>query len=161
MDNDWIKQSLAGFDTVWQRVAGDHGPPHEEVYSEENVLRKLIHSEICAARQASSLARMFQGDGRAILLRHAADAKRHIRRLRAEYFIHTGICPDRDSDCQEPCGKLASLRAALFQTNERADMYTQAAKQTESAELRQMYETFACDAMRHAREIRALLIESF
>ena len=161
MDDDLIKDSLTGFDDVWKRVTGGQTPPQEAVYSEESTLSDLIHSEVCAARYAAALARMFQGDSRAVLQRHAADAKRHARRLRAEYFIRTGVTLGPADNCQGVSGKLASLRTALLQADERTTQYEQAAERTDSPELRQVYQTFAADARRHTQETRALLIESF
>ena len=162
MDENLIKDSLTGFDAVWTRVTGmGQTPPAETVYSEDETLKQLIYDEICAAQCAAALARMFQGDGRAVLLRHAADAKRRSRRLRAEYFIRTGLTCEPPDNCRGASGKLASLRAALLQANQRAERYAQAAERSDSPELRQVYRTFAADAIQHAQETRALLIDSF
>ena len=162
MDESFIKESLTGFDAVWKRVTGGHETADKaEVYSEEDILKELIQDENCAAQYASSLARMFQGDGRAVLLRHAADAKRHSRRLRAEYFIRTGVSYSQENNCQGVSGKLSSLRQALLQAGLRAEKYDFAAEHTSSLELRQAYQAFAADTRRCAQETRALLIESF
>lgn len=160
MDDDLIKDSLTGFDDVWKRVTGSSAPL-SEAYSEETMLRELIHSETCAAQYAAALARMFQGDGRAVLVRHAADAKRHGRRLRAEYYIRTGVSPAPMDNCQGVSGKLASLRSALLDADALAERYDHAGSHTDSEELRQVYQTFAADARRRAQETRALLIENF
>lgn len=160
--DEMIKDSLDGFDSVWQRVTGRADTTQQpHTYSQEDALLGLIHDETCAAFYASSLARMFQGDGRTLLLRHAADAKRHLRRLRAEYFITTGVTSGTNEDCRSVTGKLASLRSAFLQAAELAERYEACAGQSENAELREVFTAFAADERRHAQEIRALLIESF
>ena len=163
MDNDLIKESLKDFDGVWQRVTGTAPrlPPHPEPWSEEDSLREMIREEDCAAQYAASLARLFQSDSRAVLMRHAGEAKRHARRLRAEYFIRTGLTAPQTYGCQGVTGKLASLRDALLQEDRRAAMYDSAAEHTERAELRHLYKLFAGDARRHGRESRGLLVECF
>ncbi len=161
MDNI-IKESLTGFEDVWQRVTGRDTPqPPESAYSQEDSLLLLIHEEICAAAGATALARMFQGDGRALLLRHAADAKRHLRRLRAEYFITTGLTAASNGDCRAVGGKLASLRDAFLAAGQLAGRYEMAAGQTDCPELAEAFGAFAADERRRAQELRALLIDSF
>lgn len=164
--DEMINESLAGFDSVWQRVTGKNdceaeNCPAAGTYSEEDTLLGLIHDETCAAFQSTALARMFQGDGRATLMRHANQAKRHLRRLRAEYFIATGITGGSNEDCRAVNGKLASLRSLFLQAGELAERYEKAADQTESEALREVFLTFAADERHRAQEIRALLIESF
>lgn len=158
-----IKESLEGFDGVWQRVTGRDGPPADRTgaYDEEDALLRLIHQEACAAVYAGSLAKMLQGDGRALLLRHAAEAKRHLRRLRAEYFIATGVADGGNEDCRSVTGKLASLRTAFLQAEELAAQYDSAAAHTSCPALREVFAAFADETRRRARETRSLLIESF
>ncbi len=164
MDDNRIKDSLAGFNAVWRRVTGtEEARPdgRTPLYDEEDALARFIRDELCAASHTASLARMFQGSRRAVLLRHAAEASRHARHLRAEYFIRTGAMPEPGGGCRRANGKLASLRAILLQDRRMADGYENAAYAAGSAELRQLYQTFAADARRQAQEIRILLIESF
>ena len=166
--DEMIKDSLEGFDTLWQRVTGRDAAqaepdavPDKRTYSQEDTLLGLIHDETCAALGASSLARMLQGDGRAVFLRHAADAKRHLRRLRAEYFITTGVTGGSNEDCRNTAGKLAAMRALFLQAEELAGRYEKAAEMADSAQLREVYLAFAEDVHRRAQETRSLLIESF
>ena len=163
--DEMINESLAGFDSVWQRVTAKHDCPLEScpaagTYSEEDTLLGLIHDETCAAVQSTALARMFQSDGRAMLTGHANQAKRHLKRLRAEYFIATGITGGSNEDCRAVNGKLASLRSLFLQAGDLAERYEKAAEQTESETLREVFLTFAADAHHRAQELRALLIES-
>ena len=162
--DDLIKESLAGFDAVWQRVTGrdETGDrPPERTYPPEGPLPDLIRDELCAAACTAALARMFQGSGRALLLRHAADAKRHLRRLRAEYFIATGQTGCSGGDCRTVAGKLTSLRQLFLQAVRMAGRYEQAAACTDGAELRQALDAFAADERRRAQETRSLLVELF
>lgn len=165
MDDDMIKESLDSFPAVWQRVTCREsiaaGQPPAPAFDEDEALRIFLHDETCTANSAASLSRQFQGDGRAMLQRHAADAKRRLRRLRAEYFIRTGATPPALDDCPGVTGKMASLRAMFLRSNDIAERYAQAAEQTGSPELRELYGAFAADERRCAQELRALLIESF
>lgn len=168
MDDALIQESLAGFDSVWQRVArrGDgpetpNTPVGAKTYSQEDALLGFIHEETCAAASASSLARMFQGDGRAVLQRQAVAAQRHLRRLRAEYFILTGVTCGANEDCRSTNGKLASLRSFYLQACELAERYTQAAEKAGDEALQGIFLAFAEDEHRHAQEARSLLIDNF
>lgn len=154
--NESILKSLAGFDSVWRRVTGE-----DTLFSEEETLKGFIRDELGAAAFYTSLARMFQGTGRTLLLSHAGDAKRHVRRLRAEYFIRTGLSYAPSDGGRGVGGKLASLRQALERENSLALAYEKAAAQTASPELREVYEAFSADAKAHAQSNRALLIDSF
>ena len=166
MDDDMIKDSLEGFDAVWQRVTcRDETAAAPQIaapaFSEEETLRGFIVDETCAQVYAAGLARAFQGEGRTILQRLAGDAKRRARRLRAEYFIRTGAMPPSGGDCPDTMGRLASLRAMLLQAEDMTARYTQAAERTAGPELHELYQIYAAEQRRRAQEVRALLIESF
>lgn len=164
MMDDMIKDSLAGFDVLWQRVEGGCESAATQApkaaYSPEEVLRSLIREETCAAMNAANLARSCQGDGRALLQRHAADARRHLRRLRAEYFIRTGATPPCPEDCPCGAGRLAALRASYLQAKDLADRYTEAAGHAEP-ELREVLSSYAEDERCRAKDLRSLLLGSF
>ena len=163
--DDMIRDSLAGFGQLWQRVscAGESAEPGRgaDTYSPEDTLLALIHDEICTGAYVSALARMFQGDGRALLQRHAAEARRHLRRLRAEHFIITGVEGGAHQDCRSLSGRLPALRAVLLQAADMAERYAAAAERTDCPELREVFSAFAADERRRARETRSLLIDSF
>ena len=168
MDDSLIQESLAGFDSVWQRVArrsdgseAEGIPAGTKTYSQEDVLLCFIHEETCIAANASSLARMFQGDGRAVLQRQATVAQRHLRRLRAEYFILTGVKSGANEDCRTVNGKLASLRDLYLQACDLAARYTHAAEKAEDEALQGIFLAFAEDERHSAQETRSLLIDSF
>ena len=160
--DDMLTESLAGFDAVWRRVTGRGDMPGDDApLALTEALRALMGGEACAAATASSLARAFRGDDRAALLRHAAEARRHLRRLRAEYFIATGSGGVPMGDCPPSAGALNGLRALLLQAEDMAARYERAAERADSGELRQTLAAFAEDERRRARETRALLIGRF
>lgn len=172
MMDDILKDGLGDFDAVWQRVtgqcagAGPQPPTHPAVPGGnprplEDTLLGLIHDETCAALSAASLARSFQADGRAVLQRLAAGSRRRLRRLRAEYFIATGVAAGSNEDCRGTAGKLASLRAIYLQERDLATRYAEASEREDCAELAEAFAAFAQEARRGAREARALLIDCF
>ena len=158
--DEMLKESLDGFDDLWQRVSGGAKTPPERD-SLEDALLALIHDETCAVAYASALAQLFPGEDRTVLRRHAGEARRHMRRLRAEYFIATGVTAGSNEDCRALDGKLPGLRTALLQADEMAARYENAAKREEWATLRDMFAAFAADEQRRARELRALIIGKF
>ena len=161
--DDMLKESLDGFDTLWQRVSGGAKTPPESAgtYSLEDTLLGLIHGETCAGAASIALARLFPGDDRAVLRRHADEARRHMRRLRAEYFIATGVTAGSNEDCRALDGKLPALRTALLQAGQMAEKYENAAQRQDCAQLREVFAAFAADEQRRARELRSLIIGNF
>lgn len=149
---------LAGFETLWQRVSGRKPEKH---VTEEDRLPGFIREECCLAAFYTALARMFQNPGRAQLMSQAADAKRRSRRLRAEYFILTGLTCDVPRDCPGTGGKLASLRSALETEYRLAEAYTEASETTSCPILKELYQCFAQDSNLCAQANRALLLDCF
>ncbi len=161
--DEMLKESLDGFDTLWQRVSGGEKKPPESAgtTSLEDTLLALIHDEKCAGAASAALTRLFQGDDRAVLLRHNHEARRHMRRLRAEYFIATGVTAGSNEDCRATDGKLPALRTALMQATEMAGRYENASRHEDWSDLRELFAAFAADEHRRARELRSLIIGSF
>lgn len=164
MDSE-IMESLSGFDALWQRVTGREEPertaPAERTYPLADALLGLIHAEACAAARAAALARLTQGESRAALTRQGADARRHLRRLRAEYYILTGVTAGTAGDCRPVTGRLSALRDAFLQAGQLAEQYRQAAGLADCPELGRALEDFAAEEQLHARQLRALLVENF
>ena len=169
MDEQDILKSLAGFEEVWKRVTAA-GPTAEEKApkeapsgpsSEEETLKRLIEDEIRDAAYYTFASRMFQGKARTMLLYHAADEKRHARRLQAEYFIRTGESYAPSCVCEPTADRMTSLRAALLREQAGAAAYQSAAERTAAPELREVYLHNAADEQRHAREDRELILEKF
>lgn len=164
--DDMIKESLDGFPDLWKRVSCQpQSPPEQEAkadtYSQEDTLLGLIHDETCTGVYAAALARMCPADGRAVLQRHAAQARRHLRRLRAEYFLATGVTGGCNEDCRAMGDKLPALRAEFLRAGDMAERYEQAAERADSPELRDVFTSFAADERCRARELRSLVIGSF
>ena len=155
-----IMESLAGFDAVWRRVTAPGPADREDDAGGPEGLTAFIRDETCAAVWAAALARQFTGDKRAVLLRQAADARRHLRRLRAELFIATGSQAGAVPDCRDISGKLACLRRLYLCARDRAGAYGRAAEHADG-ELGTMYAAFAGEDRRHAAEARALLLDCF
>ena len=165
--DDLIKESMDGFDQLWQRVTGgpqqtqEHPPAQERTYDWEDVLLGFIHEETCASLLSASLARMSQGDARAALARHAGEAKKRLRRLRAEHFIAAGVEDGGNEQCRAPEGRLASLRGLYLQAQDLAVRYEQAAGDIADPVLGEVLSAFADANRRRAQELRALLVASF
>ena len=157
-----LKESLDNFDAVWQRVTCPATPPEarQETASLEDILLGFIHDETCAAAYTAALARLFTGEGRTVLMRQAADARRHLKRLRAEHYIVAGAPAGGNQDCRGIAGKLASLRTVYLQAQDRAGRYSREAERAPD-EIRPLFSAFAEEERRHAREARALLVDSF
>lgn len=155
------RQSMAGFEGVWTRVTGGAGGTASPAVCEEDALQNFIKSELCACAFDGALARMFQAPGRVVLLNHASGAKLRARRLKAEYFIRTGVSYTPMDSCQPVTGKLASLRTALERDMAAGQAYTAAAEKTSVPELRELYLCFAKETEAAARETRNLILECF
>lgn len=161
-----IMESISGFDALWQRVTGREEPERrgdtaESTYTLADALRRLIREQACAAAGAAALARLMQGEGRAVLARQAAEGRRQLRRLQAEHYILTGVSASPTGDCPTTAGRLSSLREAFLRAGRLAQLYGQAAHLADSAELAQTLEGFAAAEQGRARQLRALLVENF
>ena len=162
--DDLIRESMEGFDDVWRRVTGKQEadtPPTPEICPREDTLASLIRREACAAMQSAALARMCRGDGRALLTRHAGETKRRLRRLRAEQFIAAGHADAGGGPCPLPDGKLAALRALYLGAVALGEAYEKAGAETSDPALAELFAAFAGDSRRRAKELRALLVDSF
>lgn len=164
--NETLMESLTGFDAVWQRVTArtelpDRSEDRQEQRTQQDTLTILIREQTRAIAVTTALARMSQGDGRTTLLRHAAEEKCRLRRLRAEYYILTGLTASGSSDCRAVQGRLPLLRDAFLQAGDLARRYEDARSQADSPELADAFAAFAAQERRRAGELRTLLTESF
>ena len=167
--DDLIRESMEGFDDVWRRVTGrpevDQAPTPSScppgICTPEDTLSGLIDQEACAAFQSAALARMCQGDGRTILMRHAAEAKRRLRRLRAEQFIAEGQAVAGRKRCPMPDEKLIALRSLYLRASALGEAHEKAAGLASDPVLAEVFKAFAEENRRRAKELRALLVESF
>ncbi len=165
MDDELLRESLAGFDALWRRVTGQEEDRPDDNTPEdgrplEGALPRLISEEACAAAQTAALARLYQGESRSLLTRLSAEARRHLRRLRAEYYILTGADAGTAADCRPAGGKLASLRQIYLRAERLALLYERAAGLADGP-ARDALGELAEDERRAARQLRALLVASF
>lgn len=156
--NDSTRKIMEDFDDLWARVTAK---PPQAIFDEDETLREFIKAELCAAYFDSTLARMCQNPGRAMLSAHANAAKLRARRLRGEYFIRTGVSYAPKDNCRGVTGKLASLRMALERDIAMSQSYAAAGEKTALPELRQLYTAFAAERQNAAKETRALILDSF
>lgn len=149
---------LAGFETLWQRVAGQ---PAAASFSDDDALRQFISRETCAAREYAALARMFQSHTRTLLTAHCHDANRRSRRLTGEYFIRTGQRCHDAPDCDRCSERLSSLRH-LYECGQALSRdYENASKQTGCPVLKELYSRFSVETAERATALRALILDCF
>ena len=162
MDSD-IMQSLSGFDALWQRVTGREAPeqsaPAERTYALDDALAQLIDEQARAVSRAAALSRLTQGEGRAALGRQAAEGR--LRRLRAEYYILTGLNAPAGPEQAPVTDRRGGLRDAFLQAERLAQLYGQAAGLADCPELARALNEFAAGEQARARQLRALLVECF
>ena len=166
MDDEYLKESLAGFDALWQRVTGREpdrtdSAPAQDACPLGDALLALIGAETRAAAEAAVLARQCQGESRGMLQRQVSEARRRLRRLRAEYYILTGAEAVAETDFRPAGSRLACLRRAYLRAEHLAGQYEQAAALAGCGPLRDALAGFAGDAECAARQLRALLVDSF
>ena len=160
--DDLIRESMDGFDEVWRRVTGRPGTGCVgKAPAAEEILTALIQAEACAAQMSAALARICQGQARQVLARHAAGAKARLRRLRAEYFIAAGAAAPVPGPCPVTEGRQAALRRLYLDAAALADRYEQAAGEAEDEALKEVLAAFTRESRVRAKELRALLVESF
>ena len=161
--DDLIRESMDGFDEVWRRVTGKPETGCAgKTYAAGDILAPLITGEACAAQRSAALARAFQGQAQKVLSRHAAEAKKRLRRLRAEYFIAAGAAAPDPGPCPMAAeGRQAALRRLYLDAAALADSYEKAAGEADDAALQEVLAAFAAESRVRAKELRALLVESF
>ena len=161
--DDLIRESMDGFDEVWQRVTGKPGTGCPgKTYASEDILAALIAGEACTAQKSAALSRACQGQARQVLARHANRANARLRRLRAEYFIAAGMTAPDPGPCPTPAeGRQDALRRLYLDALALADRYEKAAGEADDAALQEVLTALAQENKLWARELRALLVGSF
>jgi hypothetical protein len=151
-----IRQSLSGFDGVWQRVTAT-----QDSFSEEAALQSLIQDTWQLARRYTSLTRQFSSADRATISAHAAQCASQAQRLRAEYFIVTGQVYTPAPTQTVPGGRLDRLRQQMLDALTLAQRCEKAATQTKYEALSEQYKLFSAQLHVMAQEDRQLLIHAF
>ena len=147
-----LRESIAGFDSVWSRVSGK--APEREPHDRED-LRSLIGRELAVSSAARALAR--SAPGQPIFRQPAFQASARARRLQAELFIREGeqYRPEPRQDAAEPL--LCRLRWLLLQYQALEKTYLNGAEYLPAA----LRERFAEQCSRSADRIRAIILRAF
>ncbi|MBR2716491.1 MAG: hypothetical protein IKD79_01980 [Oscillospiraceae bacterium] len=142
----------ADFASVWSRVTG--AAPGQ---NEQTSLKRWIRSEeeagalclgLSGCRASSPLREAFQSFGR--------DARRHLRALRAMYYLRTGErCPAAVKPPTAGQPSLRDLRAYYLSALERAQDYRRSAE-TAQADLAALCRRLAKEEETHAETARLL-----
>ncbi len=149
------------FDAVWQRVMSENAAPGApstgaETYKsgagpdESAQLRAFMDDEHCDAQLYELLASGTGGRTRQIFGRIAADERRHLRKLKAKYFILTGRTYTPPVSCPFVCSGPETLRQKVRGEAEGAAAYLDAANETGYADLAETYRALSADETRHS-----------
>lgn len=146
----------AAFERVWERVTAVE-PFSEAPLTKKQELERFICAEEEAIAFFCALISSCHMRHRHVLCKVVADDKRHLKCLQIEYFVLTG---DTYSGCKakkaEQCGILTKLRKGYLMKCEAQAAYTKAAENRQ-CELRELYESIACDEMENACAMRKLI----
>jgi rubrerythrin len=155
----------AKFDAVWQRVLTgktESAPKTEQTAKrrgdgEAEKLRCFMDGEAGDAQFYWSLAAMCSAGARATLLRISCDERRHLKKLRARYFILTGGTYAPPDTCPLIYTVPDALRRKYAGEKEGSAAYTAAAESAADADLRDTYLALAQDEARHSRTIGCII----
>ena len=156
------------FDAVWRRVmdaSDEHGPASKNQTGtagsvDYEKLRRFMDDEACDAQLYTALAARCV-NARRTLLCIAADEKRHLRKLKARYFILTGETYDPPGTCPLIRSVSDALRLKYAGEREGAEAYREAAGDTADPELRDTYLALSQDEARHSKTIEHLIENMF
>ena len=155
------QSALEGFDSVWTRVAGrTEARPLRTEPLKTPALAELAAEAGRAAMYDRALALCFRGESRSLLQRHARQAERRARRLRAEAFLADGVRRIGAESCPRPDGALDGLRSAMLRDGAAAKTYAGAAEAA-GGELRAVLSAFAEETEAAAAEKRRLILRCF
>lgn len=157
MDDTSIKDSLSGFEEVWQRVGGGPDPENAAVSDaapgEAERLRAFMVSAANAAVQYSSLARRFKSAA-SLLNLLAAEERSHLRALSLEYYLLTGDTFIPKPGVPETDGLLSILRRAWQAEGRSEQSYLSASA---ISPLGPLYRAHAENERRHRSLLRGLI----
>jgi hypothetical protein len=156
MENESLRQSLAGFDGVWQRVTAGAAR-----FSPQETLEGLLPSVNALAGQYAALARRVPAGERSGLLAQGQAYQRLKKRLQGEYFIVTGRTYALPPVEPLPPERKAALRHLLLQEQSLAKTGTTAAQAAGDSPLVPLLDTLSATAEAHARQNRTRLLAWF
>lgn len=180
MDNSDYGIDRAAFDAVWQRILTDKpgaavtpkasgeanasGEPFDGLVKTAPVsegdlkrMREFMDDEAGDAITYAELAGMCSGCCRQTLLKMSADEKKHLKKLRAQYFIRTGKTYTPPGCCPLIRTFGETLRLKYTGELEGSQSYRSASGETRDGELAALYATFAEDEKRHHQLIGGLI----
>lgn len=163
-NNETIRETIRGFDGVWQRVTTQTATPAPETASGggDRALRRFIQSEQRAAHDDACLARRLCGRARMLLMQLSSKANCRARSLRAEYFIRTGeTCVPHEDDDTPADGCLCALRETYERYKRLSQSYKRAAERTDDEQLRCLYTAAAEETCRAAAALRCVITNCF
>lgn len=157
MDDTSIKDSLRGFEGVWERVGGvSPDTPDAEAdtaLGEGERLRAFLLSAGNAAALYMGLARRFKGAA-PVLTQLAAEEREHARALALEYYLLTGDSFSPATTEPEIGGLLSALRRAWQAEGRSEQAYLRAAS---VSTLGALYRAHAANEHRHRAMLRELI----
>jgi hypothetical protein len=156
MENESLRQSLAGFDGVWQRVTAGAAR-----FSPQETLEDLLPRVNALAGQYAALARRVSAGARSGLLAQGRAYQALGKRLQGEYFIAAGRTYALPPVEPLPPERKAALRHLLLQEQSLAKTGTTAAQAAGDSPLVPLLDTLSATAEAHARQNRTRLLAWF
>jgi rubrerythrin len=142
------------YDSVWDRVFGDTSG--QDCGDDLKTLREFMDDEASDGAYYRALAKKYPKSCKTFSAM-AADEERHLRELRAAYFIMTGNVYTPKVDPVQIASFTSSLRKQYLGEAEGAKAYTEAAGQTKNQKLRNIYLSHAQDESRHRDTLESML----
>jgi len=142
------------FERIWNRVIGATPEPRP-VQAPEETLRALMDAERARYLFYLALQKRCAQQGRAALMKLAADEARHLKALQLEYFLLLGEAYTPAERCPKQTDILSALRMAYLSEKKSGAEYLAAAEQ--EAERAALYRALAAEEMGHAEVLRKLI----
>ena len=160
------------FDAVWRRVMSENAGQNAQLENtpmktdgndviETDRLRKFMDDEVCDARLYELVASKVSVRTRQTLLKIAADERRHLKKLRAKYFILTGKTYTPPDSCPYTRYVPETLRQKVKGEAEGAKAYRAAADETGHPGLAETYRQLAADETYHALLLGNIIEDMF
>ncbi len=167
MDNNDYGFDRTAFDAVWQRVLGASDekpsntsdkpskPPRRTDAAQQ--LRELMDGASTDAVMYTALSARVSGCCRRTLLCIAGDKKRHLKKLRAQYFLLTGCTYTPPPCCPLIYCVTDVLRQKYLGELDGSASHRNAAEEASDKELSELYQSISEDKASHARLICGVL----
>lgn len=160
MDNGDYFYDKEKYDAVWRRVTGapaENGGIRNDAGEEAARLRDFMDGEAGDAPFYARLAGLTGGCQSQALLRLCREAQSRLKKLRACYYILTGETHLPPAQCPVIYSLTDALRQKYTALETRSDAYLRASAVTTSADLSEVYRSYAMDALRHRKTLAGLI----